>query len=258
MLEWTLNSAWQGTAVEPLFCNLDQVFQLSATPITQDELSDVIRLEAAGRRFYVKRYTTAGKGLRRYLGKSRIRREWENLQYFHRLGLPAAQVVAYGEQRQGLRFIRGALITEELRDTTDMARLAHDQAPQLQDPRWLYSVLQQLADMASKLHAQRFIHTDFKWRNILVDSALEPRVFLIDCPSGYRWPKIFGQAPVARGIIKDLACLDKVARYHLSRSQRLRFYKWYQFGSRLDHKTRLSPAHKRQIGRILAFFEGRE
>ncbi|NLJ12975.1 MAG: heptose kinase, partial [Gammaproteobacteria bacterium] len=53
-------------------------------------------------------------------------------------------------------------------------------------------------------------------------------------------------------IIKDLACLDKVAKYHLSNTQRLRFYLQYK------QKTRLSAQDKQQIGKIVRFFEGRE
>jgi hypothetical protein len=40
------------------------------------------------------------------------------------------------------------------------------------------------------------------------------------CPAGTFW-----WGPFLRyRIVKDLACLDKVAKYHLSRTQRLRFY----------------------------------
>ena len=55
-----------------------------------------------------------------------------------------------------------------------------------------------------------------------------------------------------RGVVNDLACLDRVARLHLSRGQRLRFFKRY-------HDTdRLGDVHRRQIGKVLRFFEGRE
>ena len=55
-----------------------------------------------------------------------------------------------------------------------------------------------------------------------------------------------------RRIIKDLACLDKVAKYHLSRTQRLRFYLQYQ------RRGRLIPADRALIGQVLEYFEGRE
>ncbi|MOA66587.1 hypothetical protein D3C78_1934040 [compost metagenome] len=53
-------------------------------------------------------------------------------------------------------------------------------------------------------------------------------------------------------MIKDLACLDKVAKYHLSRTQRLRFYLQYR------DRPRLRSSDKRRVRQILKFFEGRE
>jgi hypothetical protein len=53
-------------------------------------------------------------------------------------------------------------------------------------------------------------------------------------------------------MVKDLACLDKVAKYHLSRTQRLRFYLQYR------DRERLSAADKCKVRRIVKFFEGRE
>lgn len=53
-------------------------------------------------------------------------------------------------------------------------------------------------------------------------------------------------------IDKDLACLDKVAKQVLTRTQRLRFYLQYR------GVLRLTGADKRQLRRILKFFEGRE
>jgi len=55
-----------------------------------------------------------------------------------------------------------------------------------------------------------------------------------------------------RRIVKDLACLDKVAKYSVSRSQRLRFYLQYR------GRQRLNESDKRRIRQILNFFEGRE
>ena len=66
-------------------------------------------------------------------------------------------------------------------------------------------------------------------------------------PSATRW------GPVLRyRIIKDLACLDKVAKQQLSRTQRLRFYLQYR------GRQRLSAADKRRLRKIIGFFEGRE
>ncbi|MNF08441.1 hypothetical protein D3C80_2088680 [compost metagenome] len=53
-------------------------------------------------------------------------------------------------------------------------------------------------------------------------------------------------------IVKDLACLDKVAKYKLSRTQRLRFYLQYR------GRQRLNAADKRRVRQIVRYFEGRE
>ncbi|MBQ9069635.1 MAG: fibronectin type III domain-containing protein [Eggerthellaceae bacterium] len=53
-------------------------------------------------------------------------------------------------------------------------------------------------------------------------------------------------------ITKDLACLDKVAKYHLSWTQRLRFY--FQYTGR----TTLNAADKERVRHIVRFCEGRE
>ena len=73
-------------------------------------------------------------------------------------------------------------------------------------------------------------------------------MYLIDCPSGGVWWGVF----LKYRVVKDLACLDKVAKYQLSRTQRLRFY--------LDYtgRQRLAAEDKQRIRKILAFFEGRE
>ena len=55
-----------------------------------------------------------------------------------------------------------------------------------------------------------------------------------------------------RRMIKDLACLDKVAKYQLNQTQRLFFFKEYM------RKSRLGTADKAMIRRILRYFRGRE
>ena len=96
------------------------------------------------------------------------------------------------------------------------------------------------------MHDHHFTHNDLKWRNLLVNPAAE--LFLIDCPSGSFW---WGPALRYR-IIKDLACLDKVAKQHLSRTQRLRFYLQYR------GRQQLNASDKQRLRKIIGFFEGRE
>ena len=244
MAGWSLNPDYAGLAGD--FGSLDAVFALQGRRLTKDPLSEVILLERGGVRYYVKRYWGGGKGLRRYIGRPRVKAEWQNLRHFAKWGVPTAAIVACGLERQLGRFVRGALITRELDNTEDLAHLAKRGDPRLQDHAWVDGVSRQLARATRTLHDHHFTHSDLKWRNLLVNDRGE--LFFIDCPTGSFW-----WGPLLRyRIIKDLACLDKVACKVLSRTQRLRFYLQYR------GRARLNAADKKRIRQIIGFFEGRE
>lgn len=242
-------SVWKHDASDAsaaYFSSLEAVFRLQGERLTSDPLSEVIRVDFEGVRYYVKRYWGAGKGMRRFLGRPRVKAEWQNLKLFAKWGIPTAPIVAYGLERRCGTFVRGALITRELAGTLDMAALANSQDIRLHDSVWIDSVSRQLARATRLMHDHRFIHNDLKWRNLLVNDKAE--LFFIDCPTGSFW-----WGPLLRyRIVKDLACLDKVAKYNLSRTQRLRFYLQYR------QSRRLSGGDKQRVLQILKFFEGRE
>ncbi|NRH27889.1 MULTISPECIES: lipopolysaccharide kinase InaA family protein [Pseudomonas] len=245
MSEWRLSEGATPAEVQA-FASLEAVFATQGREITRDPLSEVILCELDGQRYYIKRYLGAGKGLRRFIGRPRVKAEWQNLKNFIKWGVPTAPVVGFGLERKGWAFSRGALITRELPATEDMAQLAQRNAPCLRDGAWVATVSAQLADATRTLHEHNFAHNDLKWRNLLVNDAKE--LFLIDCPAGSFW-----WGPFLRyRIIKDLACLDKVAKYHLTRTQRLRFYLQYCGHDKLDARD------KKYLWRIINFFEGRE
>lgn len=244
MAGWTLDPAYIDRHDD--FGSLKSVFALQGERLTQDLLSEVIRIERNGVRYYVKRYSGAGKGLRRFIGRPRVKAEWQNLMRFRRWGIPTAPIVAYGMERRGGAFLRGALITRELEQTDDLALLATTHDARLRDPRWVQEVSLQLARSTRAMHVRGFAHNDLKWRNLLVDPQC--RLYLIDCPTGAFWHGPFLQ----RRIVKDLACLDKVAKYQLSRTQRLRFYLQY------CQRKRLVDKDKPRIRQILNYFQGRE
>ena len=255
MKRWWLNPDYANGEAERLFGTLDATFAVEGELIAKAPLSRVLRVTADGKRYYVKRYLGNGKnavrrwfGLRGLVAPQRVVKEWKNLLLFRKWGIPTATLVGYGLERKYGSFVRGALITEEIPNTTDLERLATASDPCLRDRRWMAQVLRQVANITRTLHAAGFAHNDLKWRNLLVDGGGSPTVYLIDCPSGGMWWGVF----LKYRIIKDLACLDKVAKYQLSRSQRLRFY--------LDYtgQRRLGVEDKQRIRKILAFFEGRE
>lgn len=255
MIDWQVNPQYAGSAAASALASLDAVFALSGEQVARDPESEVLRVRLGDTLYYVKRYTIGRRklarrwfGLRDLLGPQRAVKEWENLLRFRAWGLPTATLAAYGQERRCGRFVRAALVTEALADTVDMAQLAMMQDPRLQDRHWVAHVSAQIAACARTMHQHGFAHNDFKWRNLLVGKGERPTVHLIDCPTGGFWCQPF----LGYRIIKDLACLDKVGKQVLTRTQRLRFYLDYA-----GHK-RLSAVDKRKVRKILHFFEGRE
>ena len=245
---WITKASGLNNAAVEMFCSLEKVFALSGPAVARDSESIVFRVDGRESAYYVKRYHKT-KGIRSWFGLSRIRREAENQLLFKRLEIPAAEVVAYGEEHVLTKTIRGALITLAIENTTDLASIAQQTPGLVQDRRWIRQVIVQVARITRKLHDYRFCHNDLKWRNILVTLDEEnPQVYLIDCPVGQRWPAFL----LPRRIIKDLACLDKVAKYQLSQTQRLFFFKEY------TQRKRLSAADKKMVRKILPYFQGRE
>lgn len=244
MAEWKLNPNYQ--TLNDYFGSLEAVFAQQGERITKDRVSEVVRIEIQGIRYYLKRYWDAGKGIRRYFGKPRIKREWQNMQLFRKWGIPTAEVVASGIERKNGLFVRGAMVTEEIPNTIDLSMIVADQDARLHNYNWVNNISLQLAKATRKMHDHNFAHNDLKWRNLLVDD--NNKLFFIDCPSGSFW---HGYMFSFRRI-KDLACLDKVAKYHLTQTQRLRFYLQYRERERLNDKD------KKRIRQIVKLYEGRE
>lgn len=244
---WHVNETSSSEEFSGAFSSLDKVMKLKGEQITKDSLSRVILVTVGSCRYYVKLYYSGGKGLRRYLGRSRARSEWENLKYFDSLKIQTPKLVAYGEDVRFGVFRRGALITEEVANVDDLACLARQGSPRLLEKVWIRKVMVQIASYTKRLHDAGFVHKDLKWRNILVTRSDNPRVFFFDCPSGRREYGFL----LERGILKDLACLDKVAKGRLPVRERLWFYKAY---TGLD---RIRAADRRMLGKILTFFEKR-
>ena len=255
MQYWHVNPDYRNRLGGRLLATLESTFAVDGSLVAKDPLSRVFRVVVGDECYYVKRYIGNGKnarrrwfGLRALIGRQRIKREWENLLAFRRWGLPAADIVAYGLERRWGAFVRGGMVTAEIANTVDLAQMAADHDPRLNNRRWVSAVSVQVARIARKMHDHGFAHNDFKWRNLLVEQGDDPVVHLIDCPCGSYWWWPF----LEYRKIKDLACLDKLAKYHLTRTQRLRFYHDYAGVGRLSAKD------KRRIAKIVHFFDGRE
>ncbi len=245
---WTVTDTWQGTIAGETFSSFEKVFALSGKPISKDGQSVIFRKEIDNQRYYIKQYHTT-KGILSWFGMSRIRQEARNQLWFKRIGLPAAEVVAFGEEHILSRTIRGALITESLDNTDDLAWTARNRPDLFGNRQWVLQVIDQVAKITRTLHQHNFCHNDLKWRNILVSQdADRPQTYLIDCPLGQRW---FGPFLGYR-IIKDIACLDKVGKQVLSRTQRLRFFKKYR------QCVKLTAEDRKFVQKVLVYFKGRD
>ena len=252
MGSWYLNPEYRDGDVAAYFQDIDAVFSLEGEVVSRDALCRVLRVSIDGRCYYIKLYVGNGKGLvrqwfglRGLLAPQRVMREARNFLFFREHGVPTATVVAYGLERSFGSFVRGAFVTEEVPQTRDLAKTVREHPEYLKNKPWLETVSKQVADMTRTLHDAGFAHNDLKWRNLLVDEGLSPKVYMIDCPFGNHWWHIFLQYR----IVKDLASLDREAKNYLSRSQRLRFYLAY---ARLG---RLNAGCKRQIRRIARFYD---
>lgn len=233
MTQWTITPEFIGSAIAHRLPSLDAAFDAKGERVTHDKISEVLRLDCDGTRYYLKRYTGRGLHVRRLLWVTRVESEWRNLLHFARWGVPTADVVGYGQQRELGVFMRGAMITREISDTFDLLRLARQHPETLRARGHFDRICQQLARIVRTLHAHRFTHNDLHWRNVLYRPS-SGEVFLIDCPNGHfwRWP-VLGYR-----IVKDLASLDKIARQYLTRTARLRFLLAYRGITSLDPATK--------------------
>lgn len=247
MKRWRIDPAYAGGEAARRFADLDTTLAAAGEVVARNAMSQVLRVRVNGGDYYLKRYIGLGeRPLRRMFETPRVQVEWENLQRFSAWGIATAPLVAYGLETRLGRFVRGAFVTAAIPNAIDLKQLAVSDDPRLKSRRWWDGISHQLAQATRTMHAHNFCHNDLKWRNLLVDD--QGRLFFIDCPAGQFW-----RGPFLRyRIVKDLACLDKLAKYHLSRTQRLRFYLNYA------RKNRLDDADKRRIRKVLRFFEGRE
>lgn len=191
---------------------------------------------------YIKHYTAAGKGLRRYVGLSRVFREWQNLCLFANWGIAVPPVDLFCESRGWFSTYQGLLVTHGVNHTQSLAQLRKDKARVLAEKSWRNQVFTHICHVLQNLHQRHFYHGDFKWRNILIttDSA-NPNIYLIDCPQGHKVNRWLW----SRRRCKDLANMDLDAAKCLSASERLRWFLCY-------HQTkRLTPELKKEIYHIL-------
>jgi tRNA A-37 threonylcarbamoyl transferase component Bud32 len=163
---------------------------------------------------------------------SKSRREFENYAVFQRLGISAAEPIAWGEERGFLRrLLRNFIITRAVPDACEL----DDYLAAAPGRAYRDLLRRDLASMVRRMHSAGFYHHDLVARNVLVScaDAGQPRLFLIDCPRG-----AFASFGGRRKALRDLASLDKSAVRCCSRTERLRFLLEYLGKTHPDAEAR--------------------
>ena len=167
---------------QEVFHSMANTLELTGEVINSNWMSRLVRAPFDDRRYYIKSYASRGRRLRKYLGRSRLRAEWENLQKFNEMGIATATVVAFGEGRDDSGY-QGVMVTREVEGTSDLASIAASGAT-LGNRDWRRTVIRRLSESVRTMHGHGFVHNDLKWRNILAELSENPRVYVIDCPQG--------------------------------------------------------------------------
>lgn len=237
---WTIEPAWQSHPITELFGSFDAAANPDGDMISLGRQSHVHKVDTEHGIFFVKQYFQA-TGISAWLGYSRCEVEIRNIKHFEALGIRCGNLVAHGIERKRGRTQRGILITSNVDNSHDLRWVAENSAS-FKNKQWRHAIIDQLALVARQLHQENFCHNDFQWRNVLVIEDAEPTIALIDCPFGrrFQWPFFNYRS------IKDLGSLDEQARLHLSRSDRLRFFKRYR------NISKLGESDKKMIRTMLA------
>jgi len=171
------------------------------------------------------------------LRRSKARIEHRNLGAMREIGLPVPDRVAWAESRTAIGRLRCAcIITVTLPDVVPLDQYLAWRPPETSGAARRRRIIERLARQVARAHRACFFHHDLFPRNILVapDAAEAPPLSWIDAPRGR-----FDRTPLRRRrMLKDLACLDKHARHHCSRAERLRFLMRYLQRDRVDHEVR--------------------
>lgn len=213
------------------------------------------------KKYWVRRAAQLWSGMFRgvWLGRSKVRREFANLQRLRQWGLDAPVAVAWGEERRAGFVIRSFLISEAVAAAFSLDRFIRDWLPGLPlgEQRRVRAVLiQRLADSTRRMHQQRFVHHDYFWRNIILSGTHLRSFSLIDAHKGTVWPP-WGER---RSRVKDLATLDAPAPRFFRRTDRLRFLLAYLGERRLTPESKnfarailgaARPLRERELRRVM-------
>ena len=184
-------------------------------------------------------------------GRSRVKREFENMQQLREWKLDAPEPMAYGEQRVCGFLTRSFLISRAVASPIALDVFIRNHLQQLQRREFI----ERLADATRRMHERLFFHGDLYWRNIIVSSGLLDHFYLLDAHKG----RVYGANESNARRAEDLAALDAPAPKYFRRTERLWFFLRYVGSSKLTAADKellrltlrlAEPIRARQIHRV--------
>jgi hypothetical protein len=187
------------------------------------------------KKYWVRRPSQLWGGMFRgtFFGRSKVRREYDNLFRLRAGQMDAPEPVACGEERHAGWLLRSFLISQGVAEPMPLHHFICRHLPGLPVDEARMSrrqLIENLAEYTRRLHEHRFVHHDYFWRNILLSGHGLRQFFLIDAHKGRRW--LPWEERRARA--KDLAALDAPAPNYFRRTERLHFFLRYR-GHRMLH-----------------------
>jgi len=196
----------------------------------------VLNDASRGETFYVKTYRYEDGRRRRRLARDKGRLEARNYRILRqqcRVNVP--DVVSHGSRRRGWRLLDAFIMTRGVTNATPLDEYVRRRWPNggiITDALQRY-LLEETADLVSRMHAAGFFHIDLQWRNLLVsdDGSDRPPIYVIDSARGAsrRWGVY-----QMHGRLRDLSSLYKLAQWWVSRREQIRWLRRYLGVQRLS------------------------
>ena len=194
-------------------------------------------------RLYLKVYRYEGRHRRWALLPDKAEIEARNYRILRdHCGLDTPAVLAFGRRSRDGWLTNGFILTREVPGARPLeeyvpAPTTRFTESAVHNAALRQYVLQETADLVSRMHAVGFCHVDLQWRNLRVaDGETDrPRIYILDSSRGrlLRW-----RVRREHGRLRDLSSLVKMARRQMSRSEQIRWLRRY-LGVR-----RLAPEHR--------------
>lgn len=166
-----------------------EVMQLDGVAFKRKKTHRTLRVEIAGRGFFLKAHTGVGwgnilldllRGRRPLLGAAD---EWRAIQRVQALGIPTLTLAGYGARGGNPARLHSFVLTDELTDTVSLEQLTADWGTRRltqEEVRLKRTLLTRVAEIGRTLHTNGVNHRDFYLCHFLLDRRQSPLLYLID------------------------------------------------------------------------------